>query len=38
MVESGRWERVVDGGEWYIGESDRWESVVDGSVIDESEL
>ena len=25
MGESGRWERVVDGRQWYMGESGRWE-------------
>ena len=24
MAESGKWERVVDGREWQMGENDRW--------------
>ena len=30
MGVSGRWERIVDGSEWYMGESGRWEGVVGG--------
>ena len=30
MEESGRWKRVVDGREWYMGESGRRQRVLDG--------
>ena len=30
MEESGRWQRVIDGGEWQMAKSGRMQRVVDG--------
>ena len=35
MAEGGRWQRVVDGREWYMAETGRWERAVDGRVVDD---
>ena len=31
MAESGIWERMVDGSEWYMGDSGRRQRVLDGT-------
>ena len=37
MAESGIWERMVDGSEWYMGDSGIWQRVVDGIMVDGTE-